>query len=403
MDAFIVDGLRSPFGRHGGALALVRPDDLIAGVIKKLAERSAFAPDEFEDVLIGNTNQAGEDSRNIARNAALLAGLPVRIGGQTVNRLCGSGLAAIVDAARAASAGGGDVFIAGGVESMTRAPFVLSKGKSAFDRDVKMEDSTIGPRFPNAKLLNLVGADTMPETADNVATEFGITRIEADRFAMGSQRKYAEAKQRGFFIDEISAVTVEGRKGAVTEVTDDEAPRPSTTAEQLAALRTINAAGVTTAGNASGINDGAAAVVIANGSAVARAQVRPLTKISAAAIAGVEPRLMGLGPVPAAKKALDRAGLTMVDMDVIELNEAFAAQSLGCLRGWGIPDNDSRVNVSGGAIAVGHPLGASGARIALTASRLLQEMNGRFALVTMCIGIGQGIAIILENVNRSAR
>ncbi|MBS7705172.1 3-oxoadipyl-CoA thiolase [Chelatococcus asaccharovorans] len=398
LDAYIVDGLRTPIGRHAGALSAVRPDDLLAGVIREVVARSAFSPDQIEDVIAGNTNQAGEDCRNVARNASLLAGLPTSVGGQTVNRLCGSGLAALIDASRAVSTGAGDVIVAGGVESMSRAPFVLAKANAAFDRTASIFDTTIGTRFPNPKLVQSHGGDTMPETADNVASDIGISREEADAFALASQQKYEAARARGFFDREMAPVSVAGRKGALTTVSADEHPRPETTFATLSGLRSINNGGVTTAGNASGINDGAGALIVANGVAVERSGARPLARVVSAAIAGVEPRVMGLGPVPASRKALERAGLTLKDIDLIELNEAFASQVLGCLRQLGVADDDARVNPNGGAIAIGHPLGASGIRLALTAARQLQETGGRYALVTMCIGIGQGIAVVLERV-----
>ncbi|HLJ64548.1 MAG TPA: 3-oxoadipyl-CoA thiolase [Stellaceae bacterium] len=396
-DAFIYDGLRTPIGRHAGGLAPVRPDDLLAGVIKELVARNPFTPGAYEDVVVGCTNQAGEDARNVARHAALLAGLPVEIAGLTVNRLCGSGLAATLDAARAASLGQGELFIAGGVESMSRAPFVMGKAESAFSRTLTTFDSTIGARFPNPRIIKAFGQDTMPETADNVAHDHGLSREESDRFALASQEKYARAKSQGFFQNEILAVKVPGpKKGSETIIAEDEHPRPNTTMERLAELQPLFAKGVVTAGNASGINDGAAALIIGGRRAGERAGKAPLARLVAAAVAGVAPRVMGLGPVPASQKALERAGLTLKDMDVIEINEAFASQVLGCLKLLGVDFRDARVNPNGGAIAVGHPLGASGARLALTAVRQLQAGGGRYALVTMCIGVGQGIAAIFE-------
>ncbi|MCE9668909.1 3-oxoadipyl-CoA thiolase [Myxococcus stipitatus] len=398
MNAFIYDGLRTPFGRHAGALAPVRPDDLLANVIRALMSRGPFEPDDVEDVVIGCTNQAGEDSRNVARHAALLAGLPVETGGVTVNRLCGSGLAAVLDAARAVLAGQGELFVAGGVESMSRAPFALAKAESAFSRDAKVFDTTLGARFPNPRLVARHGGDTMPETADNVARELGISREASDRFALASQQKYAAAKARGFFNGELVPVELPGRRGAVTTVEVDEHPRPETTLDKLAALKALAEDGVVTAGNASGINDGAAALLVGGLAVGERTGCKPLARIVSAAIAGVPPRTMGLGPVPAARKALERAGLSLADMDVIEINEAFAPQVLGCLKLLELDEDDSRVNPNGGAIAVGHPLGASGARLALTAARQLQVAGGRHALVSMCIGVGQGIAAVLERV-----
>jgi acetyl-CoA C-acetyltransferase len=397
-DAFIYDGLRTPIGRHAGGLAPVRPDDLLAGVIATLVSRSPFKPDQFEDAIIGCTNQAGEDARNVARHAALLGGLPTSIGGLTVNRLCGSGLAAIADAGRAVRCGEGALFVAGGVESMSRAPFVQGKSESAYSREVRVFDSTIGARFPNPRIGKAFGDDTMPQTADNVGKDLAITREASDRFAAASQQKYAEAKAEGFFDGEIAPVTIGGRKGAETIVAQDEHPRPNTTYERLAELKPLFPGGVVTAGNASGINDGAAALIVGSFAIGEKAGAKPIARLVSAAIAGVEPRVMGLGPVPATHKALLRAGLTLRDIDVIELNEAFATQVLGCLKQLDVSFDDSRVNPNGGAIAIGHPLGASGARLALTAIRQLQRGGGRYALVTMCIGVGQGIAAIFERV-----
>ena len=398
-DAFIYDGLRTPFGRHAGGLAPVRPDDLLAGVIKELVARNPFKAEAYEDSVMGCTNQAGEDARNVARHAALLSGLPVSIGGLTVNRLCGSGLAAICDAARAASAGQGELFVAGGVESMSRAPFVMAKSEHPYAREVRVFDSTIGARFPNPRIGKSFGQDTMPETADNVGRDLGVSRESSDRFALASQQKYAAAKAAGFFQGEIAPVTVPGAKrGSETIIALDEHPRPNTTLERLQELKPLFADGVVTAGNASGINDGAGAVIVGTRAAGEKAGKAPMARVVSAAIAGVEPRVMGLGPVPAAKKALARAGLTLADMDVIEINEAFATQVLGCLKLLELPEDEGRVNPNGGAIAVGHPLGASGARIVLTASRELQRRQGRYALVSMCIGVGQGIAAVLERV-----
>jgi acetyl-CoA C-acetyltransferase len=401
-DAFVYDGLRSPIGRHAGGLAPVRPDDLLGGVIKELVGRNPFAPGDYEDAVVGCTNQAGEDARNVARHAALLAGLPTSIGGLTVNRLCGSGLAAVVDTARAASLGQGDLFVAGGVESMSRAPFVMAKAETPYSREMKAFDSTIGARFPNPKITKGFGQDTMPETADNVARDHGIGRDESDRFALASQQKYARAKAEGFYDGEILPVTVPGaKKGTETRVAADEHPRPNTTMERLAELKPLFPGGVVTAGNASGINDGAAALIIGSRKAGEKVGKAPIARIVSAAVAGVEPRVMGLGPVPASRKALERAGLSLKDIDVIELNEAFASQVLGCLKLLEIGFEDERVNPNGGAIAIGHPLGASGARLALTAIRQLQRTGGRYALVTMCIGVGQGIAAVIERVGHA--
>jgi acetyl-CoA C-acetyltransferase len=398
MDAYIYDGLRTPFGRHAGALSAVRPDDLLAGVIRRLMARAPFDPAQVEDVIAGCTNQAGEDSRNVARHAALLAGLPMEVGGITVNRLCGSGLSAVLDAARAAAAGQGALFVAGGVESMSRAPFVFAKSETPFSREARVFDSTIGARFPNPAIVRGFGNDTMPETADNVARDLGIGREDSDRFAHESQRRFAAAAAGGFFEGEIAPVEIRGRKGAVHTVAVDEHPRPDTTPEKLAALKPLFEGGVVTAGNASGINDGAAALLVGTRAVGEAAGAAPLARIVSGAIAGVEPRVMGLGPVPAGRKALERAGLRLADMDVIEINEAFATQVLGCLKLMEIPFDDTRVNPNGGAIAVGHPLGASGARLALTAARQLKRTGGRYALVAMCIGVGQGVAAVLERV-----
>jgi 3-oxoadipyl-CoA thiolase len=399
LDAYIYDGLRTPIGRHAGGLAPVRPDDLLAGVVKEVVGRNPFKPSDYEDAVMGNTNQAGEDARNVARHAILMAGLPIETAALTVNRLCGSGLAAILDTARAASSGQGELFLAGGVESMSRAPFVMAKSETPYQRDFRMYDSTIGSRFPNPKIEKGFGRDTMAETADNVAREHQISREDSDKFALASQTKYAKAKAAGFYNEEITPVTVPSRKkGEPTIVGADEHPRPDTTFEKLAALKVLNEGGVTTAGNASGINDGAAALIIGTKNAGEKAGKKPLARIVSAAVAGVAPRVMGLGPVPASQKALERAGLSLKDMDVIELNEAFASQVLGCLKMLGVGFDDARVNPNGGAIAIGHPLGASGARLALTATRQLHAIGGRYALVTMCIGVGQGIAAVLERV-----
>ncbi len=399
-DAYIYDGVRTPFGRHAGALSPVRPDDLLAGPIATLMARSPFRPEDVEDVIVGCTNQAGEDCRNVARRAGLLAGLPVEVAGMTVNRLCASGLAAVVDASRAVACGQGEVFIAGGVESMSRAPFVMAKSERAFGRQLTVHDSTLGSRFSNPRTTEQYGDHAMPETADNVAADLGITRADSDRFALASQQRFAAAKASCFYKDELDPVTVPGRKrGAETVVADDEHPRPGTSLEKLATLRPLFNGGVVTAGNASGINDGAAALVVGSRAAGERAGATPLARVVAAAAAGVEPRVMGLGPVPASRKALARAGLSLADMDVIEINEAFATQVLGCLKALGIDQDDSRVNPNGGAIAVGHPLGASGARLTLTATRQLHRCQGRYALVTLCIGVGQGLAAVLERVS----
>jgi acetyl-CoA C-acetyltransferase len=397
LDAYLYRGIRTPFGRHAGALAAVRPDDLLGGAIRALLARSAIPAESIEDVIVGCTNQAGEDSRNVARHAALLAGLPTSVPGVTVNRLCGSGLAALLDAARAANAGQGELFVVGGVESMSRAPFVQAKAESAYSRELRVFDSTLGARFPNPAIERRYGRDTMPETADNIARDLAISREASDAFALASQRRYAIAAADGFFRDEVEPVQFSDRHGATVSVWRDEHPRPDTTPERLAGLAPLFAGGVVTAGNASGINDGAGALLVGTRAAGERLQLPPLARILAGAVAGVEPRVMGLGPVPAIAKALARADLPLAAMDVIEINEAFATQVLGCLKQMGLPGDDSRVNPNGGAIAVGHPLGASGVRIALTAARQLRRSGGRYAVASMCIGVGQGIAVVLES------
>lgn len=400
LDAYIYDGGRSAFGRQGGALAPVRPDDLLAHIIKSVVGRNPFAGADYEDVIMGNTNQAGEDCRNVGRFAALLAGMPTSVGGLTVNRLCGSGLAAVLDAARGVKGGEGQLFLAGGVESMSRAPLILSKATSAYDRGQQLADSTLGARFTNPLFAAAFGSDTMPQTADNIAAEMGISRAASDIFAAASQAKYEAARVAGFFRDEIIATPVpQGRKLPPLHVTEDEHPRPDSTLQALSGLRPLFEGGVVTAGNASGINDGAAALVIGNRAIGEKYGVRPRARIVAGAIAGVEPRVMGLGPVFAGRKALARAGLTLADMDIIEINEAFATQVLGCLQLLGVAFDDPRVNPNGGAIAIGHPLGASGARIALSTVRQLERSGGRYALVSLCIGIGQGVAAIIERLD----
>ena len=399
LDAFIYGGLRTPFGRHAGALSRVRPDDLLAGVVREVVARTKFAPESIDDVSVGCASQAGEDSRNVARHAILLSGLPVTTPGSVHNRLCGSGLNAIVAAAHAIACGEAQVCVAGGVESMTRAPFVVGKAEQAFSKNFTVYDSSLGARFPNPKIEQQFGTDTMPETADNLARDYQLSREVCDRFALASQQKYAKANEAGFFKGEINPVTIPQAKGkADVVVADDEHPRPDTSYESLQRLKPLFSDGVTTAGNASGINDGAAALIVASRAAGDKVGMTPVARIVASAVAGVPPRVMGFGPVPAIKKALDRAGLDLKDIDLIEINEAFAAQVLACLKGLGLPFEDSRVNPNGGAIAVGHPLGASGARLALTATRQLQRAGARYAVVSMCIGVGQGIAVVLERV-----
>lgn len=400
LNAYIYDGLRSPFGRHAGELASIRPDDLAATVIQKLLEKTGVPGADIEDVILGDTNQAGEDSRNVARNALLLAGLPVTVPGQTVNRLCASGLGAVIDSARAITCGEGELYIAGGVESMSRAPFVMGKAESAYSRDAKIYDTTIGSRFPNKKIIAQYGGHSMPETGDNVAAEFGISREQADLFAAQSQAKYQKAKEEGFFADEITPIEVfQGKKLPPKFVSEDEHPRPSSTVEALTKLKPLFEGGVVTAGNASGINDGAAALLIGSEAAGQKYGLKPMAKILSAAAAGIEPRIMGAGPIEAIKKAVARAGLTLDDMDIIEINEAFASQVLSCLKGLNVDFNDPRVNPNGGAIAVGHPLGASGACLALTVARELIRRKKKYAVVSLCIGVGQGLAMVIENVS----
>jgi 3-oxoadipyl-CoA thiolase len=397
LDAYIYDGTRTPFGRNAGSLSKVRPDDLLAGAIKAVVERSAFKPTDIEDVNVGCANQAGEDSRCLGRHAALLAGLPIEVAGNTIQRNCGSGMNAMIDAARAITCGEGELFIAGGAESMTRAPFVVGKAETAFAKTFPAFESSLGARFPNPKIEKTFGAHTMPETADNLARDFQLSREDCDAFACASQSKYQTAKKDGFYDGEITPVVISGGKKAPdVTVAEDEHPRPKTDMDTLAGMRALFEGGVTTAGNASGINDGAAALIVGSLAAGEKAGAKPRARILASGVAGVEPRIMGFGPVPAAQKALARAGLIIADMDVIEVNEAFAAQVLACLKGLDVAFDDSRVNPNGGAIAIGHPLGASGARIALTAIRQLERTNGRYALISMCIGVGQGIATVLE-------
>src|SRR5215831_17726904 len=401
LDAYIYDGLRTPIGRHAGKLAPVRPDDLAAEVIKEVVARNGIEPKEISDVVLGCVNQAGEDSRNVARFAALLSGLPPTTPGVTVNRLCASGLQAVIDAARAVTVGEGDMYIAGGVESMSRAPYVMSKADSPYSREIKMFDTTIGSRFPNPKVVKQFGNHTMPETGDNVAKDFGISRAQADEFALASQQKYATAEKEGFYADEILPFTLPSKKKDAPgeSVAKDEHPRRDATMEALAKLKPLFEGGVVTAGNASGVNDGAAALLIGSKKWGEKNGKKPIAKILSAASAGVEPRIMGVGPAYAIPLALERAGLNLKQMDVIEINEAFASQVLGCLRLMEVDFKDPRVNPNGGAIAIGHPLGASGARLALTVARELQQSGGRYAAVSLCIGVGQGLAVILERMH----
>jgi 3-oxoadipyl-CoA thiolase len=396
-EAYLVDGVRTPIGRYGGALSPVRPDDLAAHVLRALLHRQAeLDPEEVDEVVLGCANQAGEDCRNVARMALLLADLPDSIPGSTVNRLCGSGLDAVLTAARAIRAGECDLIVAGGVESMSRAPFVLGKAASAFDRNVEIHDSTIGWRFVNSLMRSKYGTDSMPETAENVAAQFDISRADQDAFAFRSQERTAAAHERGRLANEIVAVPVPVKRGETQIVQRDEHPR-KTSLEQLASLPTpFRNPGTVTAGNASGVNDGAIALLVASERAVERHDLTPLARIVGGATAGVQPRIMGIGPVSATQRLLARTKLTIDEFDVIELNEAFAAQALACLRQLGLPDDADHVNPNGGAIALGHPLGVSGARLMLTASLELRERSARRALCTMCIGVGQGIAAILE-------
>ena len=398
LTACIYGGIRTPFGRYGGELSSFRPDDMAALVLAELAKCGPFPLDLVEDVVLGCSNQGGEDCRNIGRNAALLAGFPVGVTGQTVNRLCASGLAAVWDAARALTAGEGELYIAGGVESMSRAPLVMGKAQGPFDRAIRLFDSTIGSRFPNERFVKQFGDDSLAQTADNIAAEEGITREESDAFAYRSQSLYAKARVEGYFDAEILPVVVPAhKKDSAREVRKDEHPRPDVSLESLAVLPSLNHGGVTTAGNASGINDGAAALWIGSPALGKKKNISPLVHIKAAAVSGVAPRVMGLGPVGAITKALQRAGLSLKDMSLIEINEAFAAQVLGCLKQLGLSYEDERINPVGGAISMGHPLGASGARIALTASRFMRKNKLRYGVISLCIGLGQGMAMILEN------
>ncbi|MDG1349494.1 MAG: 3-oxoadipyl-CoA thiolase [Crocinitomicaceae bacterium] len=397
-EAYIVDGVRTAIGNFGGTLSPIRTDDLAAHVIKALMNRNPNLDySKIEDVILGCANQAGEDNRNVARMAGLLAGLPYEVAGETVNRLCASGMASVIHASRAILADSGDLFISGGVEHMTRGPWVISKSSKAFGRDAQMHDSSFGWRFVNPKLHDAYGTDGMGVTAENLVDKYGISRADQDEFALWSQNKTAAAQASGFFKDEITSIEIPRRKMDPLVFDKDEFPRSNTTAETLGGLRAaFKKNGSVTAGNASGLNDGAAALLIASSQAVQEYGLKPLVRIVSSAVAGVEPRIMGIGPVMASRKALKRAGLTLDDMDVLELNEAFSAQVLACTRELGLKDNDPRINPNGGAISLGHPLGMSGSRILLTAARQLQATNKRYALVTMCIGVGQGYATILE-------
>jgi 3-oxoadipyl-CoA thiolase len=398
-EAWIVGALRTPFGRYGGALAGVRPDDLAAAVIRALVERTGIDPALIEDVILGCANQAGEDNRNVARMAALLAGLPVEVGGLTVNRLCGSGLQAVNSAAHAIAVGDGDVFIAGGVESMSRAPFVMLKPETAYERGThELVDTTLGWRFVNPALAALHHPYSMGETGENVAERMGVSREDQDAFALDSQHKAAAAIADGRYGDQLVPITIPQRKGEPIVVSADEHPRPDTTAEMLARLRpAFRDGGTGTAGNSSGINDGASAVLVVEAERARALGLRPMARVVATAVAGVDPAVMGLGPIPATRKALERAGIGVADLDLVELNEAFASQSVACIRELGL--DPARVNVDGGAIALGHPLGASGGRLMTTLVHGLRRTGGRYGLASMCIGVGQGIATVVERID----
>ena len=397
LDAYVYSGLRTPFGRYAGCLSHVRPDDLVGPLLARLMETSGLPMDELEEVILGCTNQAGEDSRNLARNALLSAGLPWCVPGQTINRLCASGLSAVVDAARAITCGEGQLYLAGGVESMSRAPFVMAKAESAFSRSIEVTDSTLGARFSNPRLVRLYGNDSMPQTADNLARLFSISREQADIFAALSQSRYQAALQAGHLDDEILPVEVPaGRKGEVRQVSHDEHPRPQSDFDVLSKMSPLAPGSVITAGNASGINDGAAVLLLGNRAIGEAYGVAPMARILSSAAVGVEPRIMGIGPHQAIELALHRAGLTLEQVDLIEINEAFAVQVLACLKVLGLRHDDPRVNPGGGAIAIGHPLGASGARLVLSACRTLQRYKLRYAVVSLCVGLGQGVAMVIE-------
>ncbi|WP_027125825.1 3-oxoadipyl-CoA thiolase [Gelidibacter mesophilus] len=401
-EAYIIDGIRTPIGSYQGTLSAVRTDDLAALVIAEIVKRNSNIPKEaYDDVILGCANQAGEDNRNVARMASLLAGLPFSVPGETVNRLCSSGLSAIIHANRAIKAGDGDIFIAGGVEHMTRGPYVVAKPSSAFGTDAKMYDSSFGWRFVNPKMEKLYGTDGMGQTAENLVGKYKISREDQDKFAFWSQMKAAKAQENGRLAKEIMTVEIPQRKKDPILFSKDEFVKPNTSLEVLGKLRGAFKAegGSVTAGNSSGLNDGAAATIIASEAAVKKYNLKPLARIVSSAVVGVEPRIMGIGPVEASNKALLKSGLTMDDMDIIELNEAFAAQALACTRAWGLADDDPRLNPNGGAIAIGHPLGVTGTRVAYSAALELKEKGKRYALITMCIGVGQGYAAIIENVN----
>ena len=400
--AYIIDGIRTPIGNYKGALSAVRTDDLGALVIAEIVKRNPNIPKEaYDDVIMGCANQAGEDNRNVARMSSLLGGLPFTVPGETVNRLCSSGLSAIIHANRAIKAGDGDVFISGGVENMTRGPYVMAKPSTAFGGDSKMYDSTFGWRFINPKMQKLYGTDGMGNTAENLVEKYNISREDQDKFAYWSQMKATKAQENGRLAKEIVTVEIPQRKKDPIQFSKDEFVKPTSSLEILGKLRPAfkKEGGSVTAGNSSGLNDGAAATIIASEDAVKKYNLKPLARIVSSAVVGVEPRIMGIGPVEASNKALEKAGLTMNDMDVIELNEAFAAQALACTRAWGLADNDARLNPNGGSIAIGHPLGVTGARLAYSAALELKEQNKRYALITMCIGVGQGYACVIENMN----
>lgn len=401
MEAYIIDGIRTPIGSYQGALSTIRTDDLAALVISEIVKRNPNIPQEaYDDVILGCANQAGEDNRNVARMASLLAGLPFSVPGETVNRLCSSGLSAIIHANRAIKAGDGNVFIAGGVENMTRGPYVVAKPSSAFGTDAKMYDSSFGWRFINPKMQEVYGTDGMGNTAENLVEKYNISREDQDRFAFWSQMKATKAQENGRLSKEILTVEIPQRKKDPIQFSKDEFVKPATTLEILGKLRPAfkKEGGSVTAGNSSGLNDGAAATIIASEAAIKNYKLKPLARIVSSAVVGVEPRIMGIGPVEASNKALAKAGLTMNDMDIIELNEAFAAQALACTRAWGLADDDARLNPNGGSIAIGHPLGVTGTRLAYSAALELREQNKRYALITMCIGVGQGYAAIIEKI-----
>ena len=402
MEAYIIDGIRTPIGNYKGTLSAVRTDDLGALVIAEIVKRNPNIPKEaYDDVIMGCANQAGEDNRNVARMSSLLAGLPFTVPGETVNRLCSSGLSAIIHANRAIKAGDGDLFISGGVENMTRGPYVIAKPSTGFGGDSKMYDSTFGWRFINPKMKELYGVDGMGNTAENLVEKYNISREDQDKFSYWSQMKATKAQENGRLAKEIIAVKIPQRKKDPIQFSKDEFVKPMTSLAVLGNLRPAfkKEGGSVTAGNSSGLNDGAAATIIASEKAVKKYNLKPIARIVSSAVIGVEPRIMGIGPVEASNKALKKAGLTINDMDVIELNEAFAAQALACTRAWGLADDDPRLNPNGGSIAIGHPLGVTGARITYSAALELKEQNKKYALITMCIGVGQGYAAIIENVN----